>query len=321
MDKATIRNLLRRDRKTIAELISWVEDSTEKARDIINSILQYTGNAYVIGVTGPPGCGKSTLIEKLAIKMSQSDNKHVGIISLEPSSPISGGAFMGNRIRMRKASERSSIFIRSMASRGSLGGLSRATSDAIKVLDAAGMDYIILETVGAGQVQTDIAKTANTVIAVLQPQTGDFVQIMKAGFMEIGDIFVINKSDLEGADKTANDLSEMLSMIRYNNNGKKWKPKIVRTVATTGKGISDLMCSIETHREYLVSSGIIVEKQKEIAINEIEKIIDAELKERLAKKLTDSKFQASIGDIITKKISAYDVARALVVKGEKEGKN
>jgi LAO/AO transport system kinase len=319
MDNARVMNLLKGDRKTIAQLISEVEASTEKARDVINSILPHTGNAYVIGITGPPGCGKSTLIEKLAIKMSQKDSKRIGIISIEPSSPLSGGAFMGNRIRMRKASENRSIFIRSMASRGSLGGLSRATSDAIKILDAAGMDYIILETVGAGQVQTDIAKTAYTVVVVLQPEIGDFVQVMKAGFMEIEDIFVINKSDLEGADRAANDLSGMLSMIQRSD--ERWSPRIVRTVATTGKGISDLVRSIEEHRNYLISSGRMSQKQKEIAINEIEKIIDAELKERLAEKLANIKVQDTIEDVIARKVSAYDVVRDLMVKGRKEEEN
>lgn len=319
MDNATVRNLLKGDRKIIAKLISEVEDSTEKACDITNSILRYTGSAYVIGITGPPGCGKSTLIERLAMKMSQNDNKRIGIISIEPSSPLSGGAFMGNRLRMRKASESSRIFIRSMASRGSLGGLSRATSDAIKILDAAGMDYIILETVGAGQVQTDIAKTAYTVVVVLQPEIGDFVQVMKAGFMEIGDIFVINKSDLEGADRAANDLSGMLSMIQRSD--ERWSPRIVRTVATTGKGISDLVRSIEEHRNYLISSGRMSQKQKEIAINEIEKIIDAELKERLAEKLANIKVQDTIEDVIARKVSAYDVVRDLMVKGRKEEEN
>lgn len=304
------------DRRTIARLISEVENYPEKARDIVNRILPYTGKAYLIGITGPPGCGKSTLIEKLALQIRKNENKRVGIIAIDPTSPYSGGAFMGNRIRMREASNDNGIFIRSMASRGSLGGLSRATFDAIKILDAAGIDYIIIETVGAGQMQTEIARTAYTVVVVLQPQVGDIVQAMKAGLMEIGDIVVVNKSDLQGADKTVNDLAEMINM--YHGVG--WKPRIVKTVANKARGISNLVSAIEEHREHLVSSGEILGRKKEIARNELEKIIEEHAKETIRRKLEAVQTKSTIQEIAAGKTSAYDAVRELTAK-ERKSKN
>jgi LAO/AO transport system kinase len=302
-----------RKRKTIAKLISEVEDSPEKAREIINSILPYTGKAYVIGVTGPPGCGKSTLVDKLALQIRKK-GKRVGIIATDPSSPSSGGAFMGNRVRMREASNDSGIFIRSMASRGSLGGLSLATSAAIKILDAAGIAYIIVETVGAGQMQTDIAKTAHTVVIVLQPESGDIIQAMKAGLIEIGDIFAVNKSDLQGADKTANNLTELLNM---SHTGDGWMPRIVRTVATTGRGVAELARSIKEHREYLISSGKMPSRQKEIARYEVENLMEEEVKKIIVKKLYGIRTQSTIEDVAARKISAYDAVRELMGKNDK----
>jgi GTPase len=301
------------DRRTIARLITEVENYPEKARDIINGVLPYTGKAHVIGITGPPGCGKSTLIDKLALEIRKKEKKTVGIIAIDPTSHYSGGAFMGNRIRMREASNDNGIFIRSMASRGHLGGVSRATFDAIKILDASGIDYIIIETVGAGQIQTEIARTAYTVVVVLQPQVGDIVQAMKAGLMEIGDIFVVNKSDLPGADKSINDLLQMINMHHYVG----WKPRIVRTVATKAKGISNLTCCIEEHRVHLESSGEIVNRKKEIARNEIEKIFEEHLKAAIRSKLEEFETENIIQDIVAGKISAYDVVKEFMPKGTK----
>lgn len=297
-------------RRTIARLITKVEEDSSRAHNIINSILPFTGNAHIIGITGPPGSGKSTLIEKLALQIRRTRNKKVGIIAIDPSSPYSGGAFMGNRIRMSQSSQEVGIFIRSMASRGSQGGLSASTSAAVKILDAAGMDYIIIETVGAGQMQTDIAKAAHTVVIVLQPGSGDIIQAMKAGLMEIGDVFAVNKSDLTGAAKAVKDLSEVLSMGHINT----WVPKVVKIVATKNKGIAELAEAIEEHKAYLSSSGRLSRKKEEMARYDLRKIVEAELLQMVNERLNESgrTFQNIIQDIVSKKISAYDAAKMIM---------
>ena len=302
-----LRNLLKGDRRTMARLISDSEDFPEKATKIVNSIFAYTGRAYIIGITGPPGCGKSTLVEKLALEIRK-NRKKVGIVAIDPSSPFSGGAFMGNRLRMHEASKDTGIFIRSMASRGSLGGISRGASDTIKILDAAGMDYIIIETVGAGQIQTDIDKTAYTVVVVIQPEVGDIVQAMKAGLMEIGDIFVVNKSDLAHADKTVNDLNETCSLGSYEG----WKPGIIKTIATRGTGIIELAKAIQKHKMFLISSKRILLKQKENLINEVERILEEKLRDRIEKKLHEAKIASIIDDVVARKVSTYSAAEKLI---------
>lgn len=298
------------DRRTIARLISEAEADPEKARVIINSILSFTGNAYVIGITGPPGCGKSTLIDKLALQIRKKGMR-VGIIATDASSPFSGGSFMGNRLRMRDASQNSGIFIRSVSSRGSLGGLSLSTSATIKIMDASGIDYIIIETVGAGQMQTEIARIAYTVVLVLQPESGDIIQALKAGMMEIGDIFVVNKSDLEGANKTVNNLTELLN-TSHGING--WTPIIVRTIASKGKGVVELAQCIERHRKHLESCNGMLSKQGEIARNEIRNLMDYEVRSIVDKKLDLPESQKIIKDVVAKRISAYDAAKKLMTK-------
>jgi LAO/AO transport system kinase len=245
----------------------------------------------------------------LALQIRKEWKKTVGIIAIDPSSPSSGGAFMGNRIRMREAAKDSGIFIRSMASRTSPGGIPRAACDTIKILDAAGAACIILETVGAGQMQTDISRTAHTTVVVIQPESGDIIQALKAGLMEIGDIFVINKSDLPGADKTANGLTYMLATGHYG----KWVPRVIKVTATSGKGVADLAKSIEEHRRHLASSGELAERQKTIALNEVEKIVEEEIRKELTEKLEKTRIQKYIEGIVARKISAYDVAMKLMI--------
>lgn len=304
-----LRNLLKGDRRTIAKLISDSEDFPEQATKIVNSIFPFTGRAYIIGITGPPGCGKSTLVEKLALEIRK-NGKKVGIIAIDPSSPFTGGAFMGNRLRMREASEDTGIFIRSMASRGSVGGIARSTSDTIKILEAAGTDYIIVETVGVGQIQTDIDKVAYTVVVVIQPEVGDIVQAMKAGLMEIGDIFVVNKSDLAHSDKTVNNLNEICSLSNYEG----WKPSIIKTIATRDIGIVELVKAIQKHKMFLISSKRILQKQKEILVNEVEKIMEERLKSIIEKKLHEAKIASIIDDVVARKVSTYSAAEKLIGK-------
>lgn len=303
-----IVELLKGDRRTIAKLISEMENSPkEQVAAIIRQIFSYTGKGYIIGITGLPGCGKSTLVEKLALEY-RSKGKRVAIIAVDPSSQNSGGAFMGNRVRMREASNEREIYIRSMASRGSLGGISQATSAAVKILDAVGMDYIIIETVGAGQVQTDIARAAYTVVVMVQPETGDAIQAAKAGLMEIGDIFVIDKSDLRGASKTANDLEEFLNMGHIDA----WKPRVIRTIATKGTGITELIQAIDEHKKFLISSKQMYVKQKDMLRNEVIGIIEDTLRKRFFSSLKESEIESTLNAVVSRKLNPYDAAEEIM---------
>lgn len=300
-------------RARLARLISEAENSSDRAREIVNSVLPRTGRAHVIGVTGPPGCGKSTLIERLALQLRKEGSgggKTVGIIAIDPSSASSGGAFMGNRVRMREASRDRGIFIRSMASRASPGGIPRAACDAIKIMDAAGADCIIIETVGAGQTQTDISRTVHTTVVVVQPESGDIIQAMKAGLMEIGDIIVVNKSDLAGADRTATSLHRMLETGHYGS----WVPRVVKVTATSGKGVAELAGSIEEHRRHLEASGELAQRERAMALNEVEKIIEEEMRKELARKMEKIKVQKDIESMVARKVSSHDVAKKLMMR-------
>jgi LAO/AO transport system kinase len=235
------------DARAVARAISLVEDEDAAAAVLIRTIFPRTGRAYLIGVTGPPGAGKSTLVDRM-IAHSRSAHSRVGVIAVDPTSPFTGGAVLGDRVRMQAHAGDAGVFIRSMATRGHLGGLSRATGDAALVLDAAGTDIIVIETVGVGQDEVDIVRTADISIVTLVPGTGDEVQALKAGIMEIADIFVVNKSDREGADRLVSAVEANLSLHSYGS--AEWRPPIVKTVATTGDGVEPLMEQIERFRRH-----------------------------------------------------------------------
>ena len=233
--------------RAIARAISIIEDEDPAAADLIRAIFPHTGRAYLVGVTGPPGAGKSTLVDRLLAHL-RAAGKTVGVIAIDPTSPFTGGAVLGDRLRMNAHASDAGVYIRSMATRGHLGGLSRATGDAALVLDAAGLDVIIIETVGVGQDEVDIIRTADVSVVTLVPGTGDDVQALKAGIMEIADIFVVNKADRDGADRLVSAVEANLALHPYSASD--WRPPILRTVATTGAGVAELDGAIQAFRAH-----------------------------------------------------------------------
>ena len=302
-----VQRILAGEKRSIARAITIIENNGEKAQKIISAIYPYTGKAYVIGITGPAGSGKSTLIEKIVKKLRE-NGKSVGVVAVDPTSPFTGGAFLGDRIRMQNLSLDEEVFIRSMASRNSLGGLAKATKDAIKVLDAAGKDYIIVETVGAGQLEVDIVKVAHTVIIVLAPGFGDEIQAIKAGLMEIGDIFVINKADRENADRAVIDLLSALEL----NTKKKWKSQVIKTVALTGKGVDELLKAIEEHRKYLEAGELEERRRKRIEAELLEAISQRLTDTIIAELKTDKKLESFIEKIMNRESDPYTIADMLL---------
>ncbi|HET9271319.1 MAG TPA: methylmalonyl Co-A mutase-associated GTPase MeaB, partial [Vicinamibacterales bacterium] len=244
-ESALAKGVLGRDPRAIARAISLIENEEPAAVSLLATIFPSTGKAYLIGVTGPPGAGKSTLVDRLTSELRRA-GRTVGILAVDPTSPYTGGAVLGDRVRMQGHAEDAGVFIRSMATRGHLGGLARTTAEAALVLDAAGFDHVIIETVGVGQDEVDIVRTADVAIVTLVPGAGDEVQALKAGIMEIADIFVVNKADREGADRTAASIETMLSLEEWPTDA--WKPPVLRTVATTGSGLTDLVATIERFR-------------------------------------------------------------------------
>ena len=263
------------DVKAVARAISVVENGSSGANELIEKIYPNTGTAHRIGITGPPGAGKSTLVDKLTHLYTES-GKSIGIVAIDPTSPFSGGALLGDRLRLQEFSLNKDVFFRSMASRGSSGGISRKTGEVVDILDSSGKDIVMIETVGVGQSELEVAGTADTTIVVLVPESGDDIQAMKAGLMEIADIFVLNKSDREGADLMIANISESLQLRNEMN----WTPKIVKTCAISNEGIGELMEAIEEHSEWLSSEQLIGSKRNIRLINRVKEIILEELNEQ-----------------------------------------
>jgi LAO/AO transport system kinase len=240
------------DVRAAARLMRDIDDRFKSALTELKELYPRTGNAYILGLTGPPGAGKSTLVDQIIAAFRKKDLL-VGVVAIDPTSPFSGGAILGDRIRMNRHAEDAGVFIRSLATRGCLGGMSRSTMDVVNVMDAMGMDVVIVETVGVGQDEVDIVSTAHTTVVVMVPGLGDDIQAIKAGILEIGDVFVVNKADRDGADRTARELAAMLEMKHPEPDA--WQPHVLQTEGSRGVGIEELMAEFEAHREYLKCSG------------------------------------------------------------------
>ena len=260
-EKEFLDKLFSGDARTVARAISRVEDGSPHAAELMRAVFPKTGNATIVGITGAPGAGKSSLVDKLALSYKEKGER-IGIVCVDPSSPFSGGAILGDRIRMATLGLDKNVFIRSMATRGNLGGLSRATVDAVAILDAAGFDKVIVETVGVGQDEVEIVKTADISVVVLVPGMGDDIQAIKAGIMEIGDVFVINKADREGVLRTQKELEALLNLAHRPD---MWNPPIVKTIATESKGIEDLSAAIDSYLDFQRSGSKNMERRTAIA--------------------------------------------------------
>jgi LAO/AO transport system kinase len=305
-----VEGVLKRNRVALSKTITAVENEYEEAAEIMTEIYPHTGNAYVIGITGSPGAGKSTLTDKLA-KEYRRRGKTVGIVAIDPTSPYSGGAILGDRIRMMDLISDPGIFVRSMATRGSLGGLSQKSGDAVKLMDAYGMDVIIVETVGVGQSEVDIIKTADTTMVVAVPGGGDDIQAIKAGILEIGDLFTINKADREGAEKLNIELEMMLHL--GGTEGKAWLPPINRTVASKNEGVVAVVDSIEEHKKYLIESNQLEKVRANRIKSEVIAMLSDKVKRYIDEKIvaTDD-FAKTIAKLKTREIEPYSVVDKII---------
>lgn len=272
-----ISRFLKQDKTALARIITLVENDPEFARILLSRLCRSSHDPYIIGITGSPGTGKSTLITQMVEYLTERGHQ-VGIISVDPSSPIYGGAFLGDRVRMRDIILNPKVFIRSVASRGSMGGISKAVYDIVQLYDAYGMNYILIETVGAGQSEVDIFRLAYTVLYLTVPGFGDHVQVLKAGILEIADVLVINKSDLGGDFVKVN-----LNMLLESNTQKSdWRTPIIRTIATEGRGITDLFQAIQKHRTYLETSGKLSEKKRKTIRNKLKSLFESQLFQQIS---------------------------------------
>lgn len=302
---ALIERALEGQRLAIGRLISLVEDGGADLHEVMQRLYPRTGAGYSIGITGAPGAGKSTLTERLIARARKDDHK-VGVLAVDPSSPFSGGALLGDRVRMQSHATDPDVFIRSMATRGHLGGISLATPEAMRVLEAAGKDIVIIETVGVGQSEVEITDACDTTLVVLNPGWGDAVQAAKAGLMEIADVFVVNKADRPGTRDAVRELKQMLAMSEAD-----WKPEIVETVATKGDGIDILWGAIERHRDYQEINGLLESRRRRRIEREIKDIVAARFRHRVESD-TSALLRDLTEEVATRRLDPYSAADRLV---------
>ena len=305
--EALVERALAGDRRAVAKVLSLVEQGGDGARTALGLLHGRTGHAWSIGITGAPGAGKSTLTDELVLRL-RADGSEVGVLAVDPSSPFSGGAILGDRVRMQHHTTDAAVFIRSMATRGHLGGLALATPQAVRVLDAIGKSWIVIETVGVGQVEVEVAGHADTTVVVVNPGWGDAVQAAKAGLMEIADVFVVNKADRAGSADTVRDLQGMLEM----SSAVAWRPPIVQTVATTGEGIDELFAAIVEHRAHLEASGAADARRRARLGEELRAIVAARMHERAAEVCRGPAFDEAVDAVATRSQDPYAAADTLL---------
>lgn len=305
-----VQRLLSGDRRAAARIITLVENNAADKEQLLSAMFPHTGRAFILGVTGSPGAGKSSLVDSMTTYFRK-QGLTIGIIAVDPTSPFTGGAILGDRIRMQDHALDKGVFIRSMGTRGSLGGLARATKEAIKVLDAYGRDIVLVETVGVGQSELDIMATADTTMVVLNPGAGDSIQTIKAGIMEIADIFVVNKCDRDGADKTAAEVSAMLDLGHGQNPN--WRPPVVKTSTLDGRGIPELIAAIDKHRGFATSSGEFAVRRAQQLKAEVTETVEHYLREMLWNKVGASgEMTKLLEDAADRKLDPYTIARRIL---------
>lgn len=304
-----ISDMIRGDRLAVSRAITLIENGDPSSREILRAIYPKTGRAHIVGVTGSPGVGKSSLTNCL-VREARAEGLKVGVIAVDPTSPFTGGALLGDRLRMESHALDPGVFIRSLATRGHLGGLSRATGGVINVLDAYGCDVLFVETVGTGQSEVDIMRYAHTVVVVVAPGMGDDVQAMKAGIMEIGDVFAVNKADREGAARTALEIEYMLEM---GPSRRQWRPPVIKTAAISGEGIGDLAQKIKEHAKFMRDSGEIEKHALRAAEMELTGILqDALLGSLRRKSRADGRWQDAVAGIASRRIDPFGAAESLL---------
>jgi len=311
---SVVRKITSGDIRAAAKLIGDIEAGIQGSREVLKELFPFTGKAYIIGITGPPGVGKSTLVDRMATHIRK-DGKTVGVLAIDPSSPFSSGAILGDRIRMQNHSMDEGVFIRSMASRGQHGGLSRSTRSAIDVLDAMGKDYIIVETIGVGQGDIDIVKSAHTTVIVLIPGMGDSIQAIKSGILEIGDIYLINKSDREDSEKTLRDLSFMIRLNRKKYEHGLWEPPILKIEALSDKGITGFLEEVERHRKYLMKGGVPLglRNNKDRVRDELKELVKNLLYENVIDRLVETEdFNEAVDAVLNRNVDPYSACDNLI---------
>lgn len=307
-----VARLLAGDRRALARIVTLIENQAPDIRSLLADLHRHGGHAHIVGLTGSPGAGKSTLVMQLTRELRRRGQR-VGIVAVDPSSPFTGGAILGDRIRMQELSGDPNVFIRSMASRGSLGGLASSTRDVVRALDAAGFDTVIIETVGAGQAEVEIVRAAQSVIVVTVPGMGDDIQAIKAGILEIADIFVVNKADRPGADQTAAELRMLLSLDAQRHEHA-WRVPIIKTSAATGEGVADVADTLAAHRESLQSSGMLASRSGRQARSEMLALLHQALLDRIETTVGADEWARLIEEVVERTTDPYSAAAHLATR-------